>query len=187
MHNISVTEWYHQFVQSHVKPGDLCIDATMGNGNDTALLARLSGPSGHVIAFDIQEQAVAETHAHLEKLGLLSSCRLVLASHDTMNEYADPGTVSCIIFNLGYLPGGNHQTCTHADSSLRAIQTGLELLMPGGLMAICIYRGHKDGAEESETILSFLRSLDCRRYLVILSDYINRPNLPPLPVLVIRL
>lgn len=187
MYNISVTQWYHQFIQNHISPGDLCIDATMGNGNDTALLARLTGPSGHVIAFDIQEQAVSSTRTHLEKLGLLSICRLVLASHDTMSEYAQPGTVSCITFNLGYLPGGNHHTCTHVSSTLRAIQAGLELLMPGGLMTLCIYRGHKEGSEEAEALLSFLRGLDCRRYLVILSDYLNRPNLPPLPVLIIRL
>lgn len=187
MYNISVTQWYHQFIQNHVRPGDLCIDATMGNGNDTALLARLAGPSGHVIAFDIQEQAVSSTRTHLEKLGLLSTCRLILGSHDTMAEYAEPESVSCITFNLGYLPGGNHLTSTHAASTLRAVRTGLDLLMPGGLMTLCIYRGHREGAREAEALLSFLRTLDCRRYLVILSDYINRPNLPPLPVLIIRL
>lgn len=187
MNNISVTQWYHQFIRSQVMPGDLCIDATMGNGNDTALLCRLAGPSGHVIAFDIQEQALVSTRSLLEELGLLSNCRLLLASHETMDQYAVAGTVSCITFNLGYLPGGDHHTCTRSESSLIAIRSGLELLKPGGLMTICIYRGHASGSDEADVILSFLQSLDCKKYLVIQSEYINRPNLPPIPVLVIKL
>ena len=38
-----------------VQPGDTVIDATMGNGHDTAMLAELVGESGHVIAFDVQD------------------------------------------------------------------------------------------------------------------------------------
>lgn len=187
MNNISVTQWYRHFIEAQVQPGDLCIDATAGNGNDTALLCRLAGPRGQVIAFDIQEQALAAAQKLLQSMQLDANCRLILDSHENMNRYAAPGTVSCITFNLGYLPGGDHAICTHARSSLTAIRTGLELLRKGGLMTICIYRGHESSFEEASAILTFLRSLDSRKYLVILSEYANRPNLPPVPVLVIRL
>lgn len=30
-----ITEWCRHFIREQVRPGDLCIDATMGNGNDT--------------------------------------------------------------------------------------------------------------------------------------------------------
>ena len=46
MKNLTVTDWYRQFVRTQVQPGDLCIDATAGNGNDTALLCQLTGPTG---------------------------------------------------------------------------------------------------------------------------------------------
>ena len=51
----------HEFLRRTVKPGDFCIDATAGKGRDTALLCRLTGETGRVLAFDIQEAAVAQT------------------------------------------------------------------------------------------------------------------------------
>lgn len=56
--NYQITQWCAHFITEHVKEGDLCIDATMGNGNDTLLLSRLCGEKGHVLAFDIQELAL---------------------------------------------------------------------------------------------------------------------------------
>ena len=54
MKNYQITSWVHHFLEDHVQPGDICIDATMGNGNDTALLSKLAGEKGRVVAFDIQ-------------------------------------------------------------------------------------------------------------------------------------
>ena len=51
----------HNFLKQHVTPGAFCIDATAGKGRDTALLCRLAGPEGRVLAFDIQPEAVAQT------------------------------------------------------------------------------------------------------------------------------
>ena len=45
----------HQFIESHVRPGAFCIDATAGRGNDTVFLASLVGETGKVLAFDIPE------------------------------------------------------------------------------------------------------------------------------------
>ena len=47
--NYQITQWCAHFITEHVKEGDLCIDATMGNGNDTLLLSRLCGEKGHVL------------------------------------------------------------------------------------------------------------------------------------------
>ena len=38
-----VTEWYRSVIRTQIKPGDLCIDATMGNGHDTLFLSQLAG------------------------------------------------------------------------------------------------------------------------------------------------
>ena len=37
-----------------VRPGDFVVDATSGNGADTVWLARAVGPTGRVLAFDVQ-------------------------------------------------------------------------------------------------------------------------------------
>jgi len=77
--NYQITQWCAHFITEHVKEGDLCIDATMGNGNDTLLLSRLCGEKGHVLAFDIQELALA--HTRLEDAGLLRAASIPKLSH----------------------------------------------------------------------------------------------------------
>ena len=68
MKSYQITEWCHHFIRDHVKEGDICIDATAGNGNDTQVLCELVGEAGKVFAFDIQETAVANTRERLERM-----------------------------------------------------------------------------------------------------------------------
>lgn len=187
MKNYQITQWCHHFIKDQVQPGDICIDATMGNGNDTQLLSELAGPEGKVIAFDIQSQALTKTKERLERAKTPANYQLHLESHTHMADYAAPATVSCITFNFGYLPGGDHTMCTHAETSITAIKTGLNLLKKGGILSLCIYSGGDTGFEERDAILSYLKTLDSQNYLVIQSEYLNRPNNPPIPALVIRL
>ena len=187
MKNYQITSWVHHFLEDHVQPGDVCIDATMGNGNDTVLLSKLAGEHGRVIAFDIQQMALDNTRVKMEKESCSLNYELVLDSHETMGEYADENTVSCITFNLGYLPGGDHAKATKGESSIRAIETGLALLKKKGLMTVCIYSGGDSGFEEKDAVLSYIKGLDSKKYLVIVSEYANRPNNPPIPVLIIKM
>lgn len=182
-----ITEWCRHFMEQQIRPGDLCVDATMGNGHDTALLCRLAGPSGRVLAFDIQEQALRNTQKRLRETGAPDNYRLILDSHSHMEQYADAGTVSCITFNFGYLPGGDHGLSTKPDTSIAAIRQGLSLLKKDGLMSLCIYSGGDSGFEERDALLSYLKELDPKKYLVILSSYYNRPKDPPIPVLIRKL
>lgn len=187
MKNYQITNWVHHFIEDHVRPGDICIDATMGNGNDTALLSKLVGENGRVVAFDIQQIALDNTKEKLIKEECSENYELVLASHERMEEYAEKESVSCITFNLGYLPGGDHTKATKGESSIRAIGTGLELLKKKGLMTVCIYSGGDSGFEEKDAVLSYIKGLDSKKYLVIVSEYANRPNNPPIPVLIVKI
>ncbi len=187
MKNYQITEWVHHFLREHVQPGDLCIDATMGNGHDTAVLSKLAGENGKVIAFDIQQLALDNTREKLIKEKCPENYELILESHEKIGEYAAENTVSCIAFNLGYLPGGDHAKATRGESSIKAIERGLALLEKKGLMTVCIYSGGDSGFEEKEAVLSYIRGLDSKKYLVIISEYANRPNHPPIPVLIIKL
>lgn len=187
MKNYQITNWVHRFLEDHVQSGDICIDATMGNGNDTAFLSRLAGESGKVIAFDIQQMALDNTNEKLIKEECPENYDLILESHEKMDKYAKQGTVSCITFNLGYLPGGDHTQATKSESSIRAIETGLNLLKKKGLMTVCIYSGGDSGFEERDAVLEYLKGLDSKKYLVIISEYANRPNNPPIPVLVVKM
>ncbi len=187
MKNYQITEWCHHFIAGHVKPGDFCIDATAGNGKDTEFLCRLVGNSGKILAFDIQKAAIDATASRLQKNGLSHIGTPILDSHVHMDQYATAQSVSCIVFNFGYLPGGDHALATKPDTSIAAIDTGLRLLKKGGMMNLCIYSGKDSGFAERDALLSYLKSLDSRRYMVVLSSYYNRPNHPPIPVLIVKL
>ena len=187
MRKYQITEWCLRFIRDHVKEGDICIDATAGNGNDTLALCNLVGESGKVIAFDIQEEAIVNTKKRLETNAVLERAELHLESHVNMNKYAEENSVSCIVFNFGYLPGGDHNLATKKESSMEAIYEGLRLLKKGGMMSLCIYSGGDSGFEERDAILEELKQLDGKKYLVILSQYYNRPNNPPIPAMIIKM
>ena len=172
----------HDFLRRQVKPGAVCIDATAGKGRDTALLCRLAGKIGRVIAVDIQEAAVEQTRALLAEQGL--TAEVVQDSHAHMARYAAPGTVDCIVFNFGRLPGGDAKIFTTAASSLPAIDAGLTLLRQGGVMALALYYGKENGYEEKNAILSHLKSINDRLFTVLACDWLNRRNDPPLPIFI---
>lgn len=187
MENLQITDWCHLFIRQQVKEGDLCIDATAGRGNDTLLLCELVGDKGKVISFDIQEEAIQSTTALLQEHKLEKRAKIKLVSHDFMDLYAKPDSVSCISFNFGYLPGGDHSITTMEETSLRAIKKGLDLLKVNGLMSLCIYSGQDSGFSEKKAILDYVKNLNSKQYLVIVSQYYNRSNNPPIPVLIIKL
>ena len=172
----------HDLLRRQVRTGAFCIDATAGRGRDTALLCRLAGPAGRVLAFDIQPDAIRQTRELLAAEGLRAE--VVQDSHANMAQYAAPGTVDCIVFNFGRLPGGDPHIFTTAATSLPAIDAGLALLRPGGVMALALYYGKENGYAERDAVLAHLHALDDRRFTVLACDWLNRRNDPPLPIFV---
>ena len=172
----------HDFLRRQVRPGAFCIGATAGKGRDTALLCQLAGERGRVLAFDIQEDAVRQTRALLENEGL--HAEVVLDSHANMAQYAGPDTVDCIVFNFGRLPGGDPHIFTTAETSIAAIDAGLALLRPGGVMALALYYGKENGYEEKNAILSHVKSINDRAFTVLSCEWLNRKNDPPLPIFI---
>lgn len=176
----------HKAIAEKVNPGDFCIDATAGRGNDTAFLCSLVGESGKVIAFDIQQQAVDSTKERLKEQGYEGIASVYLDSHSNMGNYAQPNSVDCIVFNFGYLPGGDHSVFTTPATSIPAIETGLELLKPGGLMSLCVYYGGDSGFEEKDALMEYFRTIDSKQYTVLITEFANRPNNPPIPVFILK-
>ncbi len=176
----------HEFLSAHVKEGDFCIDCTAGRGNDTAFLCGLVGESGRVIAFDIQQDAVDSTKKLLGEKGFSERAEVYCVSHSEVDKYAEEGTVSAIVFNFGWLPGGDHTINTRRETSIEALEKGLKLLRPDGVMSLSIYYGRDTGTEERDALLEYLRSLPVREYTVLVSEFVNRPNDPPISVRVYK-
>lgn len=182
---MTALEIVHKTIKEHIGEGSVCIDATAGRGYDTAYLCSLAGKSGRVIAFDVQREAIDSTRALLEERGL--SAELVHRSHEYMAEYAEAESVDLIVFNLGYLPKGDHSVYTHFDSTKKAIEAGLGLLRRGGLMCVSVYYGGDSGYEEKDALLPWLKELDDSRYQVLATFFHNWKKDPPIPIFIYKL
>ena len=92
---------------------------------------------------------------------------------------AVPEPVDAVMFNLGWLPGAEHAVTTRTETTLRAVDAALTLLKPQGLMTVCVYPGHEEGARELEALTEWAGRLDPKRYDALLERYMNQPNDPP--------
>ena len=168
-----------EILRAVLSPGDRAIDATMGNGHDTALLCSLVGPEGRVYAFDVQPTALEATRRRLAEEGLAGQAELFLLGHEHMRE-AVGEPVKAIVFNLGWLPGGDHRITTLTATTLPAIQQALALLLPMGVLVICVYPGHPEGEREQEMVTRLLSSLSPRDYNVLMQQFLNAGDGAPL-------
>lgn len=160
---ISMTALAQQMIAEIIRPGDLAIDATVGNGLDTFFLADQVGPGGHVVGFDIQEIAHHRTSVILGEAGLLSRVKLVHTGHEHLIEHLPPaghGQVKAIMFNLGYLPRGDKNIITVPQTTIPALDAAAHCLCPGGRMSVLIYPGHAGGAEEASAVEQWAQSLN---------------------------
>ena len=169
MARLSLTAQAQQIIATRVSNGDAVIDATLGNGHDALFLAQCVGADGVVFGFDVQTQAIANTQQLLSQLEDQASTQCLLASHADMLQWIPDtfhGRIKAIMFNLGYLPGGDKSCITQVDSTIPGLNAALYLLAPGGVLTVMVYPGHSGGDVESEAVRQWLNQLDPNRYSV---------------------
>jgi len=171
--------WARELIEAAMFEGAHAVDATMGNGHDTQWLCELAGASGHVDAFDVQQDAVERTRDRLTAAGLESRASLCCVGHEKMLEYVKE-PADAIVFNLGWLPGAEHGVTTQTQTTLQAVNAALELLKEDGVMTICIYPGHAEGMREKHALIEWAQQLDERRFDAMIKTYLNQSNDPPL-------
>lgn len=174
----NILPFAHYLLSSSIRPGESVLDGTAGNGHDTLLLARCVGAEGTVWAFDVQEQALAQTAARLADAGIQARVEYVCAGHETLAAYIDK-PLAAAVFNFGWLPGGDKTLTTQAATSLCALNAVLKLLKPGGLLVAVLYPGHEAGQSEANAVEGWAADLPQRQYAVLKYGFINRRNRPP--------
>jgi ubiquinone/menaquinone biosynthesis C-methylase UbiE len=181
---ISLVEKAHELIAARLRPGGVAIDATVGNGYDTLFLLRQVAPNGRVYGFDIQTSALASALAKIKEPALSDCLTLIEDSHARMAERIprpDHGSVSAIMFNLGYLPGGDKAMTTRVESTLAALTAASRLLSPQGIISIVAYPGHDGGERETEQVGHWCENLDRERFKVDKFDAnANAPSAPRL-------
>ncbi len=171
-------DFSHDLIKKWLKKGGLAIDATAGNGHDTLYLAKIIGQTGQVIAFDIQKSALKNTEKLLNENQLLERVSLHHDSHLKIDQYAKESSVDLILFNLGYLPGGDKQLITEATTTLAAVKKSLELLKANGLLVVVLYPGHAGGEKEKERLIKFCKDLNSSEFNVLYYHFINQRKSP---------
>lgn len=176
----------HKIIRETVKIGDTVIDATMGKGGDTLFLADIVGENGKVYAFDIQKMALTHTAEKLKIEGLDQRVELILDGHQNIKDHVKT-EVSGIMFNLGYLPGGDHNVYTMSETTKQAIEASLNLIKVGGIISIVVYYGGDSGYEEKNDIMEYIKTIDNKRFSVLKCSWENQPNDPPIAVIIEKL
>ncbi len=179
-------EQCHEILLKFVKEGDIVVDATAGNGNDTVFLVNLVGDKGKVYSFDIQAKAIENTEKKLEELNLKNKVILILDGHENLSKYVKE-EVKAIVFNLGYLPGGNHSIGTKTHTTIKAIEESMKLISVNGLVVLVVYYGGDSGFEEKEAVLEYIKGIDNKKFTVMKTEFVNQINCPPILVCIEKL
>lgn len=183
MFDLTVTERCHRILAEYIKEGDIAVDCTAGNGHDTLFLARAVGEAGRVYAFDVQKEAIENTSRLLTENGIdMSMVSLIQDSHANLDEYlqVDSPRPNIIMYNLGYMPGGDHTITTTETDTLKSLEIALDLVTPGGIITVIAYPGHAEGAREMRAIKTLLSSLPTAQFEVVTITQDNRKNAPVL-------
>lgn len=161
-----------------VRPGDTVIDATLGNGHDAFFLAHLLQGKGHLIGYDIQPEAISKTKVLLETLpkGANQGIELRLLSHNSFLEKE----AKLIVYNLGYLPGGDKTLTTRRETTLTSVENALKIIQMGGAISITCYPGHPEGALEESSLIDFVKTLSPKHWNVLFHQWLNRNQAPSL-------
>ena len=185
--DLTAVRFVQDFLAARLVHPQLCVDATCGNGGDTAFLCNLTAPAGRVLGFDIQPEAIASTRKHLEQRGVPADrYSLVCGSHADLLQYVQPGTADAVMFNFGWLPGADHAVFSTAQSSIPALQAALQAVRPGGAVTAILYSGQVIGSDEKQAVLQFLRALPLKSFTVLVCDFANWADTAPLPCLVLK-
>ena len=182
--DLTAVKFVQDFLAARLADPRLCIDATCGNGGDTAFLCRLVGEGGRVLGFDIQPEAIASTRQNLARKGL--AAELHCDSHANLLQYVQPGTVDAVMFNFGWLPGADHGVFSHAQSSIPALEAALEALRPGGVLSAILYSGKVIGSDEKTEILQWMRSRPLKQCTALVCGFANWADTAPLPCFLLK-
>ncbi len=185
--DLTAVKFVQDLLAARLVHPQLCVDATCGNGGDTAFLCRLTAPTGRVLAFDVQSAAIASTRARLERAAVPADrYELVCDSHANLLQYVQPGTADAVMFNFGWLPGADHAVYSTAQSSIPALEAALQAVRPGGIVSAILYSGAVIGSDEKQAVLAWLRALPLKNFTVLVCDFANWAETAPLPCFILK-
>ncbi|WP_213357498.1 class I SAM-dependent methyltransferase [Chlamydiifrater phoenicopteri] len=167
----------HNLFREFLSPGDIVVDATCGNGKDILVMAKLLKGKGKIIGYDVQKEALAKSMMAFEALLSREEASIISLKHSSHVCLEENGA-KLFHYNLGYLPGGDHDITTLTEDTIASLNKALDLLHSEGIITVICYPGHEEGKRERDAVESFAEALDPGRWTVVLRKMMNR-NLAP--------
>lgn len=168
----------HALWQKNLHENDTAIDATAGNGHDTLILSRII-KSGKLYAIDIQAEALEKTKEKINQENpSYEPIVYINASHATFPNTIPLHSVRLIVYNLGYLPGGDKNLTTKTSSTLISLENAIDLLMPGGALSLMLYPGHTEGEIEARAVVEFAKNLPHTNWEITHHTHPENPKSP---------
>lgn len=168
-----------RYIDMFINEDDICLDATIGNGNDINRIADKIGYGGKVYGFDIQDIALENTKNLLDSQGNLDKVTLIKDGHENLDYYINE-KLNFIIYNLGYLPKGDKNIKTNDTTTIISMTKALNMMATNSIMLITAYLGHPGGKDENYAVKELLSSLNQKIYNVVGYEFINQRNNPPI-------
>lgn len=153
----------------------IALDLTLGNGKDTVLIKEIIAPE-KIFAFDIQEEAINKSKEYLKNYG---NIEYIHDSHLYFDKYIKDVNIDVAIFNLGYLPGGDHNITTDYKVVIATIDKLLLKLSENGMIILTLYPGHREGMKEKINIEEYLSKMQQRNFNILKYEFLNQKNNPP--------
>lgn len=171
------------YVQSVIVPyiqnGNILVDLTCGNGQDTAFLCRNKKEMACVYGIDIQPCAIINTKERLIQEKLWNeTVHLYCADHSQVWSQL-PDMIDICMMNLGYLPKGDHALHTKPHTTLEAIHRCIDHLSTKGILTICAYPGTDEGAKEQTLVEEELGKMDQKKVQISCWWPLNQIHHPP--------
>ncbi len=152
----------------------ILLDCTCGNGYDTLLLAE-NFKNAYIEAVDLQIEAINNTKKLCYEFDNIKYHNI---SHDVFLKDSNKN-YDFIVFNTGYLPNSKSNIKTNYESTISALEYGLERLKPNRFLAITLYKGHDDSFEYNH-VFDYLKHLNKYEYIVFSYQTENTNNSPTL-------
>ena len=196
-------KFQHTFWDEVLPTARVIVDATCGNGHDTAYLYIRASGEAVLHYIDIQDIALRHTEERLHRIARESPgekvedglripydeahsvgrpvLRAHLASHDDVlaRIVEETGRIDLLVFNLGYLPGASRDIMTRVETVTAALEHVLAHPERIGLVTIVTYPGTERGLAEQEVLEAFLAGVSQKDFDVSVWKPLNQVNRPP--------
>ncbi len=174
----------HQLWKEHLKSQGNAVDATCGRGSDLFALADLllfPPYTSKIFVYDIQKRAleIAKMRAkmwlsphQMDRIIWLERC------HSMLGKAEVDLAICLIVYNLGYLPGGNRELTSCAATTIESLKQATQILQPRGAISIMCYPGHFEGGKETSQVLEFAEQLSSENWRVSEYRHYDKPLAP---------